>query len=525
MSAEISCPDADRLAAYSRGELSEADAIEIRAHLEQCPSCGSKRNALGGQHEEAAPDPAAGEPPRELGEYRILEKLGEGGMGAVYRAVHTRLDKIVALKILPTRRGRDDEVVARFDREMKAIGRLNHPNIVQASDAREIGGTRFLVMEYIDGADFARIVNACGRLSLADACEAIRQAALGLQAAHELDLVHRDVKPSNLMLTLQGQVKVLDLGLARFHSDSGGNDLTLSGQIMGTADYMAPEQVSDCHHVDIRADIYSLGCSLYKLLTGQAPFDDPQSAGPMARMAARMVKAAPPIRQIRHDVPRRLAAVVERMLAKEPASRFDTPQAVADALLPFAAGADLAGLARRVRTDAAPTPIAASETGDDRMFAAVRREMQEQQAPAASSRPSRSRRLAVAVVVAGIAALGLGIGWRYFFPAKHVNSAAASLPLSRPPLGNQPPLSPSSTKPRGNEPPVAKTPRRAAVPLDEAPARKYQQAWAKRHGVPVDLTNSIGMKLRLAPPGEFRHGSCCGDGQEPSRGQHPRRPA
>ena len=196
---------------------------------------------------QAAMSPQAPQPDlnriADLGEYRLLEKLGEGGMGAVYRAVHTRLDKVVALKMLPAGGARTDELTARFDREMKAIGRLNHPNIVQAYDARQIGTTRFLVMEYIEGIDLSKVAGLRGRLAMADACEAIRQAALGLQAAHEHALVHRDIKLSNLMLTNGGVVKLLDLGLARFRGDpAAGDDLTASGQIMGTADYMAPSR-------------------------------------------------------------------------------------------------------------------------------------------------------------------------------------------------------------------------------------------------------------------------------------------
>ena len=143
----------------------------------------------------------------QLGEYRLLEKLGEGGMGAVYKAVHTKLKRMVAIKVLPTTHRQDDRAVARFEREMEAIGQLNHPHIVRAHDAREIDGTRFLVMEYVDGMNLSEVVRSYGPLRIADACEVIRQAALGLQDAHEHGLVHRDVKPSNLMLTRDGQVK------------------------------------------------------------------------------------------------------------------------------------------------------------------------------------------------------------------------------------------------------------------------------------------------------------------------------
>jgi serine/threonine protein kinase len=281
----------------------------------------------------------------QLGEYELLEKLGEGGMGTVYRAEHTKLKRIVALKVLPKGRREDERAIARFEREMKAVGRLDHPNIVRAHDAREVEGTRFLVMEYVEGLDLGKVVRRVGPLSVADACELIRQAALGLQSAHQHGLVHRDVKPSNLMLTARGEVKLLDLGLARFQSDQpAGEEMTRAGQAVGTPDYMAPEQISDTHSVDIRADIYSLGCTLYKLLTGQAPFSGPQYEGHFEKMEAHLKKPIPPIRQFRADVPPELVAVINRMLAKEPGLRFGTPAEVADAVGPLATGSDLPGL-------------------------------------------------------------------------------------------------------------------------------------------------------------------------------------
>ena len=204
----------------------------------------------------------------QLGEYRLVEKLGEGGMGVVYKAVHTELDRVVAVKVLPAGRLGDDESMARFHREIKAIGRLDHPHIVRAFDARRIGETHFLVMEFVEGPDWEHLVRRRGPLRVADVCELGRQAALGLQHAHEHGLIHRDIKPSNLMLTREGQVKILDLGLARIQGGAVSQALTISGQIMGTPDYIAPEQSCDSHNVDIRADLYSLGCTLYKLLAG-----------------------------------------------------------------------------------------------------------------------------------------------------------------------------------------------------------------------------------------------------------------
>ena len=195
----------------------------------------------------------------------------------------------------------------------------------------------------------------------------IRQAALGFQYAHENGLVHRDVKPSNLMLTRQGQVKILDLGLALLRADESlGREMTGEGQMMGTADYIAPEQATDAHSVDIRADIYSLGCTLYKLLTGQAPFADASHKKPLEVILAHLQKPIPPVRGLRPEVPEGLASIVERMTAKSPAERYATPAEVAAALEPYAAGCDLVRLVSDSAQPAAkPTNVEPSRTNTD----------------------------------------------------------------------------------------------------------------------------------------------------------------
>ena len=224
--------------------LLPVQAAEIREHVEQ----------------ESAKVEEIQEVARELSGYQLTEKLGQGGMGAVYKAVHTKLDKTVAVKILPADRLQDDEAVARFEREMKAVGKLDDPHIVRATDAGEADGTHFLVMEYVEGEDLGEILERYGPLGLPEACEVIRQAASGLQHAHEHGLVHRDIKPSNLMLTAKGDVKLLDLGLALLDAEEDApRELTHTGNIMGTVDYISPEQIRDTHNVDIRTDLYSLG--------------------------------------------------------------------------------------------------------------------------------------------------------------------------------------------------------------------------------------------------------------------------
>jgi tRNA A-37 threonylcarbamoyl transferase component Bud32 len=340
-----------------------------------------------------AEKPTARTEPRRLGDYELREKLGQGGMGAVYKAVHTRLGKTVALKVLASDRYRDGRLVARFHREMRALGGLQHPNIVQALDAREEDGVPFLVMEYVAGLNLGRLVERAGPLPVADACEVVRQAALGLHHAYQSQgLVHRDLKPSNLMLTPEGGVKVLDLGLAWFPRTAADGPapagvLSGPGERLGTPDYMAPEQWLDSH-VDVRADVYGLGCTLYHLVTGQPPFAGAAYDTLSQKMHAHRQEAPAPVQRLRPEVPDDLGSVLARMLAKEPTGRLATPAAVADALLPFTAGHDLANLPGAwTGTPARPAPDAVAR-------------------PAQLSWPKGRARaaLAVAVLVVGVLA-------------------------------------------------------------------------------------------------------------------------
>jgi serine/threonine protein kinase len=283
--------------------------------------------------------------PRQMGPYCLLEQLGQGGMGAVYRAEHVRLKRTVAVKVLPPGLLHDTRAVARFRREVEAVGKLDHPNIGRASDAGEASGWPFLVMELIDGVDLAKLAARLGTLPVADACEVCRQAALALQHAHEHGLVHRDIKPGNLMLTPAGVVKLLDLGLARVCGDQPVSEvLTATGVVIGTPDYMAPEQATEPRSADIRADLYGLGCTLYRLLTGVPPFGGPGQSTLAQKLLAHALAPVPPIRDRRPEVPEGLAALLVRLLAKSPADRPATPAEVEAALRPFAAGQDLVAL-------------------------------------------------------------------------------------------------------------------------------------------------------------------------------------
>jgi serine/threonine protein kinase len=315
MAADASrCPSPAELQRLLGEQLADADRTAVEAHVQSCSPCQERLERMvapaaplfappagappPGPEPDAAfldrlrrlPPPAtrtgdhAGPPaagdspdahvPPQLGPYLILGRLGRGGMGVVYRARHRELDKVVALKVLSADRV-DEAAVARFRNEMKAAGRLGHPNIVTALDAGRVGGSYYLAMDYVDGADLSALVERLGPLPVPDACELIRQAAVGLQHACECGLAHRDVKPSNLMLARGGVVKVLDLGLARPLSDLPAPErLTATGVLLGTADYLAPEQIDRAHTADARADVYGLGGALYFLLTGSPPFGD-----------------------------------------------------------------------------------------------------------------------------------------------------------------------------------------------------------------------------------------------------------
>ncbi len=254
-----------------------------------------------------------------FGDYEILEKLGAGGMGVVYRARHRRMQREVAIKVLPPEALKRKEAVDRFYREVQAAARLNHTNIVTAYDASEHRGNHYLVMECVQGQDLATLLKERGPLPIDQALECVIQAARGLQYAHDQGIVHRDIKPANLLLSQDGTVKVLDMGLARFADEQGSSDeLTQSGQIMGTVDYMAPEQAQETKAADARADIYSLGCTLHRLLTG-APLYEGQSV--MNKILAHGQKPIPSLRAVRSDVSEQLDRVFQKMVAKTPEER------------------------------------------------------------------------------------------------------------------------------------------------------------------------------------------------------------
>jgi tRNA A-37 threonylcarbamoyl transferase component Bud32 len=339
-------PDRERLARFRLGALSPEEVEEIASHVADCGSCCQSLrqlpdDSLVGLVRQSLPDAdpeAKAALPADLIDhprYEVLGLLGSGGMGSVYKARHRLMDRLVALKIIKRRLMDRPGMVERFGREMKAAGDLSHPNIVTAHDAEQAGATHFLVMEYVEGVTLAQHVAEHGPLAVAEACDCARQAALALQHAHARGMVHRDIKPHNLMRTADGRTKVLDFGLARFASevrpaegessppgDAGNDDsVTTAGMVLGTIAYIAPEQLRDPHAADIRADIYSLGRTLYFLLTGHPPSPE----------GTVMQKLAGP----RPSLPPGLNRVLDRLLAPAPDQRYQTPAEVAAALTPF----------------------------------------------------------------------------------------------------------------------------------------------------------------------------------------------
>ncbi len=300
----------------------------------------------------------------QLREYQFEHKLGQGGMGEVYKAAHTKLKRPVAIKILPAEKMHNPQTVARFHREMEAVGRLDDPHIVRAYDAGEANGTHYLVMEFVDGFDLQELQSRIGRLPIADSCEIIRQAASGLQSASELGLVHRDIKPSNLMLTRSGLVKILDLGLAQTDGPASSRELTTTGQVMGTCDYIAPEQATDTKSVDIRADIYSLGCTLFKLLVGRAPYVTDSHQSVFERIRAHLEAPIPSVSAERDDVPAELDALQTQLLAKQPQDRVQTPAELVTAIEPMCADHDLVRLHSQAVSARSATADTASNLQD-----------------------------------------------------------------------------------------------------------------------------------------------------------------
>ena len=394
----LECLSRDALKEYLSGwtDADQSDAIE--SHLSNCSDCEQTIHALESDPEtliefvrksrnQASPqsqdadsaiayalsrakkisteseEPAEPwQPPvGDFGPYELLKPLGHGGMATVYLARHRQLGKQVAIKLLPSRPFRNDHYAARFQREIRTAGQLNHPAIVSATDAGEQAGTHYLVMEYIDGLDLSRVARLAGQLSIADACAIMRTAAIGLSHAHAEGIVHRDIKPSNLMLSSTGDVKILDFGLAQVSLwDEVSAELTTVGQLMGTLDYMAPEQAERPEAVDYRADLYSLGATLFRLLCGRAPLAAAPDLSPLVKLRLLASHQPPRLDTLRTDAPEKLVEFVAKLLARNPADRPASAAHVAEQLSEFAESADLKSLISTAKSKSSIDPVTTS---------------------------------------------------------------------------------------------------------------------------------------------------------------------
>ncbi len=314
-----------------------------------------------------------------VGPYRVLEQLGSGGMGCVFKAEHRETGHVVALKAIAPRLLKNKRALKFFRREVSAVSRLEHPHIVKALDADRDGDRHYLVMEYVDGPNLDQLVRSQGPLPVGQACEFVCQAAEALEYARGLGLVHRDIKPANLLLEAapvataaaggdagapaHASIKITDFGLARLGAPEGqpagdyGTILTRANTVMGTPDFIAPEQARSLHKADIRSDLYSLGCTFYFLLTGKVPFP---GGATLEKLVRHSIEEPTPVEELRPEVPREVAKVVRRLMAKDPDARYPTPADAAEALRPFRADAPVAFPPVRpsdVGGNALPTPV------------------------------------------------------------------------------------------------------------------------------------------------------------------------
>ena len=406
-----------------------------------------------------------------LGNYVVLDRIGAGGMGQVFKAWHRRMERVVALKTLPDQRSAGEDSVARFRREVLSAARLSHPNIVAAYDADVCNGIHYLVMEYVNGPNLSDVLRQRGPLPLGEAVRSVIDAARGLAYAHSQGIVHRDIKPSNLIADRSKIVKVLDLGLARMPSLAAGAELTLPGDVVGTLEYMAPEQAAGSRDVDHRADIYGLGCTLYRLVVGDFPFP---GRTPQEIIAAHRNQAIPSLRAGREEVPRSLDAVFKRMVTKEPTERIQSMQEVVDALerLRLADKRSNGALQRDSQ------PAENSESGDDvelaptspanpPLDAEVPRPAGEEQASERVTRPSSVApvppKVAIATLAAGLLLIA-GLSW---LDSDH-----------------------------DGPPPLVQDQTAGIYRL----AREAVGEWSETLGVPLRMTNTLGMQFVLIPP-------------------------
>ncbi len=417
---QTECLSDEVLKSYLAGYLPEDSATQVEQHLSQCTECEhlmQEIDAQGSCDELLRPIQMASPPnhpsevsaevqdansqesrvasprpwlpwmnSREIGPYELLEPLGHGGMGLVYLARHRKLDRLVAIKLLPAHH-QTAEARVRFEREILAAGRLQHPSIVDATDAGQFGDMDYLVMEYVRGLDLGRLSKSIPVLNFEETCEIGRQIALGLSYAHSQGFVHRDIKPSNVILDDTGVVKILDFGLVLFDRwDGVSNELTTVGQFLGTLDYMAPEQAERCGSVDFRADLYALGATLFKLLCGRAPLAAAPNQSPIDKLRLLATHRPPSLRTLRPDAPEPLIQLVDGLLSTATQSRPASAAHVAEDLQPMANPGCLVDLIARARS------VEADAKTSDALPAEKRMQTRSVYAPSIPVQPNSVRR-------------------------------------------------------------------------------------------------------------------------------------